>query len=137
MIARLDGGDVGVLATSITEGTGWIDQLYLAPGDVGQSIGVELLKHLLNLLPRPTCLWTFQENDRAIRFDEHHGFKALGYTRLYGNIRVEKITKRTALTYFTKTNNDHLNSGGDKCLGLPMLLVHSRCLKQCRTDICE
>lgn len=79
-IAQLDGEDVGVLATSISEGIGWIEQLYVAPGYVGQGIGADLLNHALGHLPRPTRLWTFQENDRAIRFYDRHGFKAIEYT---------------------------------------------------------
>lgn len=80
MIAQFDNEDVGVLATSIADGIGWIDQLYLAPGYVGRGIGAELLNYALSLLPRPVRLWTFQENDRAIRFYEHYGFKAISYT---------------------------------------------------------
>ena len=80
VIAELDGEDVGVLATSVSEQIGWIDQLYLAPGYVGRGIGSELLKHALTILPRPIHLWVFQENDRAIRFYEHHGFKAVQFT---------------------------------------------------------
>lgn len=80
MIAHLDGEDVGVLATSVSEDIGWIDQLYLAPGYLGQGVGVQLLNHALSILPRPIHLWTFQENARAIRFYEHHGFKAIKYT---------------------------------------------------------
>lgn len=44
VIARHGSEDVGVLATSISDGIGWIDQLYLAPGYVGLGIGSELLK---------------------------------------------------------------------------------------------
>lgn len=80
VIAQFNNEDVGVLATSIAEGIGWIDQLYLAPGYVGRGIGAELLNYALSLLPRPVRLWTFQENDRAIRFYEHYGFKAIKYT---------------------------------------------------------
>ena len=80
VIARLNGIDVGVLATSVSEETGWIDHLYLAPGYIGRGVGSELLSHALDLLPRPIHLWTFQENDRAIRFYERHGFKAIKYT---------------------------------------------------------
>ena len=80
VIVKQDGEDVGVLATSVTEGVGWIDQLYLLPGYVGRGIGTVLLKHALKRLPRPVCLWTFQQNQPAIHFYEHHGFKAVKYT---------------------------------------------------------
>lgn len=80
IIAQLDGKDVGVLATSVSDEIGWMDQLYVAPGYVGRGIGSELLNHVLNVLPRPIHLWVFQENDRTIRFYEHHGFKAVQFT---------------------------------------------------------
>lgn len=80
IIAQLNGEDVGVLATSVSEAVGWIDQLYLLPGYIGQGIGTHLLKHAFTVLPRPIRLWTFQQNDRAIRFYEYHGFKAIRVT---------------------------------------------------------
>lgn len=80
VIAQLDSVDVGVLATSVSEDIGWIDQLYLSPGFIGQGIGTKMMDHALGVLPRPIHLWTFQENKRAIRFYEHHGFKAIKYT---------------------------------------------------------
>lgn len=79
-IARFDNDDVGVLAISISDSIGWIDQLYLTPGFIDRGIGTTLLNHALELLPRPVRLWTFQQNDRAIGFYEHHGFKAIEYT---------------------------------------------------------
>ncbi len=80
VIAQIDGKDIGVLATSVSEGIGWIDQLYLVPGHISQGIGSQLLSHALCFLPRPIRLWTFQDNNRAIRFYEHHGFKAIERT---------------------------------------------------------
>ena len=80
VIAQLDGKDVGVLATTVTEGIGWIEQLYIAPGFISRGIGTELLTHALKVLPRPIHLWTFQQNDRAIRFYEYHGFSAIEFT---------------------------------------------------------
>lgn len=79
-IAQLDSEDVAVLATSVTESIGWIDQLYVLPGFTGRGIGTTLLYHAQNVLPRPIQLWTFQQNRRAICFYEHHGFKAIQYT---------------------------------------------------------
>ena len=35
-IAQLDSEDVAVLATSVTESIGWIDQLYVLPGFTGR-----------------------------------------------------------------------------------------------------
>ena len=85
VIAWFDNEDVGVLATSISEEFGWIDQRYLAPGYVGRGIGSELLNHAFSFLPRPVRLWTFQKNDRAIRFYKHHEFMAIKYTNRENN----------------------------------------------------
>ena len=71
---------VGVLATSEAEGIGWIDQLYVLPGFVGQGIGARLLKHGLASLVRPVRLYTFQANAGARRFYDKHGFKAIEFT---------------------------------------------------------
>ena len=80
VLADADDVCVGVLATSIAEEIGWIDQLYLAPGYVGRGIGTSLLMHALGVLPRPIRLWAFQQNGRALRFYKHHGFVATKYT---------------------------------------------------------
>jgi len=79
VLAQLDGEDVGLLAISVSEGAGWIDQLYILPDYVGQRIGTVLLNHAQEHRPRPVYLWTFQQNQRAIRFYKHHGFKAVKY----------------------------------------------------------
>lgn len=80
VIAALSGEDVGVLATSTSDGVGWIDQLYIKPGYIRQGIGSALLTHALKVLPRPVHLFAFQENSRAIAFYQHYGFKAIRYT---------------------------------------------------------
>jgi len=71
---------VGVLATSEAEGILWIDQLYVLPGYVGQSVGARLLKHGLASLVRPVRLYTFQANAGARRFYEKHRFTAIEFT---------------------------------------------------------
>jgi len=80
VIAQLDNKDVGVLASSITDDAGWIDQLYVAPGYIRKGIGTRLLKHGLDQLPATVRLWTFQQNIRATKFYEYHGFRAIEYT---------------------------------------------------------
>jgi len=80
VIGQSEGVDIGVLATSINENIGWIDQLYLTPGYVDKGFGTELLKHALSSLPRPVRLWTFQQNVKAIRFYERNGFAAIKHT---------------------------------------------------------
>lgn len=76
---------VGVLATSREAGVGWIDQLYLAPDQVGNGIGALLLAHALKNLPLPVRLYTFQANQGARRFYERHGFKAIAFSDGRGN----------------------------------------------------
>jgi len=85
-LAQIEENSVGVLAFSQSEDVAWIDQLYLQPEFVRQGIGSALLNHALDRLPRPVHLWAFQENDRAIAFYEHHGFKAIKRTDGSGNM---------------------------------------------------
>jgi len=85
VIAELEGIDVGVLATRVGDECAWINQLYLAPGFVGQGIGKCLLDHAIKVLPRPIRLWAFQENARAIKFYEKNGFCPVKYTDGEGN----------------------------------------------------
>lgn len=80
VIAQCDGLDVGVLATSRSEGIAWIDQLYVAPGFTSRGVGSEMLNHAMGILEKPIHLWTFQQNSRAQRFYERHGFKAIKQT---------------------------------------------------------
>lgn len=80
VLATINSRDVAVLATSLSEGFGWIDQLYVAPGFISRGIGTALLSHAVSVLPKPIRLWTFQINHKAIRFYEHHGFVAIEFT---------------------------------------------------------
>jgi len=80
VIAEVHGEAIGVLATSVADGVAWIDQLYISPGFVSKGFGTRLLMHALEKLPRPIHLWTFQQNHRAQRFYEYHGFKAIKRT---------------------------------------------------------
>ncbi|MBL0726273.1 GNAT family N-acetyltransferase [Piscinibacter sp. HJYY11] len=79
-VATVSEAIAGVLATSISEGTSWIDQLYVLPGHVGQGIGSRLLELALASLARPIRLYTFQANAGARRFYERHGFRAIKFT---------------------------------------------------------
>ncbi|MCW7537536.1 GNAT family N-acetyltransferase [Aquabacterium sp. A7-Y] len=76
---------VGVLAISREHDCGWIDQLYVDPGRVGQGIGSRLLAHALQALERPVRLYCFQQNLRARAFFERHGFQVLVYGDGRGN----------------------------------------------------
>ncbi len=55
---------------------GWIDQLYVAPGQQGRGIGSRLIA-LAKAASPVLQLWTFQRNAGARRFYEHHGFVAV------------------------------------------------------------
>ncbi|KAM3098847.1 GNAT family N-acetyltransferase [Phormidesmis sp. 146-12] len=78
-VVERDNKIIGMMALSTTEGTGWIDQLYLHPDVVGQKIGTKLIERAKAELGSPIRLYTFQENQGAIRFYERHGFKAVQY----------------------------------------------------------
>lgn len=67
---------VGVLATT----PGWIEQLYVNPGQQGRGIGSSLLRSAMDAAAGPLQLWTFQRNLRARRFYERHGFLSVGAT---------------------------------------------------------
>lgn len=79
-VVERDNKIVGMMALSTTEGTGWIDQLYLHPDAVGQEIGTQLIELAKSELGSPIRLYTFQENQGSIRFYERHGFKAIQYS---------------------------------------------------------
>jgi ribosomal protein S18 acetylase RimI-like enzyme len=71
---------IGMMALSKIEGTGWINQLYLHPDAVEQGVGTKLIERAKAKLGSPIRLYTFQENQGAIRFYERHGFKAIQYS---------------------------------------------------------
>jgi GNAT superfamily N-acetyltransferase len=79
-VAEHRGLVVGVLATSRTGCVSWIDQMYVRPGWAAQGVGPRLLAHAHRLLPRPIRLYPFQENVRARRFYERHGYMAIKLT---------------------------------------------------------
>jgi len=79
-VAVVDGTVVGVLAVSSKEGRSWIEQLYIHPTHVGQAIGSQLLAHAVGTVPVPIRLYTFQQNERARKFYERHGFVAVEFT---------------------------------------------------------
>jgi GNAT superfamily N-acetyltransferase len=59
---------------------GWLKQLYVAPGRLGEGIGGVLLALAKQRQPAGLELWTFQVNARARRFYESHGFIAVEET---------------------------------------------------------
>ena len=68
-VAIRDGGIIGFLSDE----PGWIEHLYIAPGALGSGIGSALLA---DAKARNIALelWCFEENHRARRFYERHGF---------------------------------------------------------------
>jgi len=59
--------------------------LYLDVGWTGRGIGSALLDHAKERRPGGFTLWTFQQNDRARRFYERHGLRAIEFTDGSGN----------------------------------------------------
>lgn len=57
----------------------WIDQIYLAPEAVGHGVGSKLIEIAKQKLGSPIRLRTFQDNLRARKFYERHGFVAIKY----------------------------------------------------------
>ena len=77
----VSGGEVvGVIATSSADGASWIDQFYLRPDAVGRGVGSMMLAAVLDDLPEPVRLWTFQRNTGSRRFYERHGFEPVRVT---------------------------------------------------------
>jgi len=69
---------VGMMALLKDEKVGWIDQLYLLPTFVGRGIGSLFVEFAKTTLSSPIQLHTFQENVRARKFYERHGFQVIG-----------------------------------------------------------
>jgi GNAT superfamily N-acetyltransferase len=80
-VATDDGFPVAMLALA----PGWVEQLYVSPDRLGQGIGSRLLTLAKTRQPEYLQLWTFQVNERARRFYEHHGFVAVEETEGSGN----------------------------------------------------
>jgi GNAT superfamily N-acetyltransferase len=76
-VAVVDGLVVGLLAVSQGADSSWIDQLYVLPGWVERGIGTRLLERARSELRPPIRLYTFQGNERARRFYERRGFRAI------------------------------------------------------------
>jgi GNAT superfamily N-acetyltransferase len=77
-LAEVDGEAVGLMAL---DDSGLIDQLFVDPEWQRRRIGSVLLEHARGLCPAGLRLFTFQENQRARRFYEKHGFAAVRFGR--------------------------------------------------------
>lgn len=84
-VAVVDGQVVGLLAVSSGADCSWIDLLYLHPAWVDRGIGTKLLNLALGELRPPIRLYTFQANERARRFYERRGFRAMTFGDGSGN----------------------------------------------------
>jgi GNAT superfamily N-acetyltransferase len=78
-VAVVDGLVAGLLAVSQGADSGWIDQLYVLPAWVERGIGTRLLELARRELRPPIRLYTFQANERARRFYERRGFRAIAF----------------------------------------------------------
>lgn len=79
-VAEEEGELIGMMALSRNDEISWVDQLYLTPHAVNRGIGTRLLKLGLEHLEPPVRLFTFQQNSRARRFYERHGFRPIAFT---------------------------------------------------------
>jgi GNAT superfamily N-acetyltransferase len=84
-VAVVDGLIVGLLAVSRDHVCGWIQQLYLLPGWIGRGLGAQLLEIARGELAPPIRLYCFQCNERARRFYERRGFRAIKFSDGAGN----------------------------------------------------
>ena len=84
-VAVVDDQIVGLIAIASTSDASWIEQLYLHPAWIGRGIGTGLLELARTRLPPPIRLYTFQANQRARRFYERRGFKAVRFGDGSGN----------------------------------------------------
>jgi GNAT superfamily N-acetyltransferase len=77
----VDEEPVGLLVLTAT----MVESLYVDPAHVGRGVGTLLLDQAKLRRPEGLELWAFQDNDRARRFYEHHGFVAVEFGDGSGN----------------------------------------------------
>ncbi|MDX6441316.1 MAG: hypothetical protein QOE43_1045 [Gaiellaceae bacterium] len=80
-VAESDGNVVGLAA--IGEST--LGHIYVHPGFQGRGLGTALLEKTMELRPAGFTLWTFPANEKACRFYERHGLRAIEYGDGSGN----------------------------------------------------
>ena len=79
----LMGGDSGMLAWQSGEEGAEIVAIHSLPESRGTGLGAAMLTAALNQIgDRPVVLWAFEENARARRFYEKHGFRWDGSRRV-------------------------------------------------------
>jgi GNAT superfamily N-acetyltransferase len=80
-VAEEDGRIVGLAA--IGEET--LGHIYVHPEAQGRGVGSALLERTKELRPDGFTLWTFPQNERACRFYERRGLRAIQFTEGTGN----------------------------------------------------
>lgn len=77
LLAERDGEIAGFAAWAMRDGSGWLDQLYVARRHRRAGVGRALLARMA-ARPMPACrLFVFQANADARRFYEAHGWRLL------------------------------------------------------------
>ena len=76
MLAERDGALVGFV--TVAPATGYLDQIVVAPEEWGGSLAPALLAEARRIAPAGLDLHVNQDNARAIRFYEKHGFIVSG-----------------------------------------------------------
>ncbi len=71
---------------------GFLTNLYIHPDHQRRGIGSALLAQVKAYAPEGFKLWTFQQNEDAIRFYERHGFRSLKVTD--GKDNMERVPDR-------------------------------------------
>ena len=76
LVALRDNHIVGVLV--VNPQTGYLDQIVVATADQGRGVAAILLAEARRLSPQNLDLYVNQDNARAIRFYQKHGFVTAG-----------------------------------------------------------
>lgn len=79
-VAVADDAVVGFASVREREGKTWLTLLYLMASHVGLGIGSRLLAQALAGARRPVRVYSFQQNQGARRFYEHHGFVPIAFS---------------------------------------------------------
>jgi GNAT superfamily N-acetyltransferase len=80
-VAEHDGRVVAFAAV----GESTLGHMYVHPDFNSRGLGTALLEKTKELRPSGFTLWTFPANERACRFYEHHGLRAIEYGDGSGN----------------------------------------------------
>ena len=97
----LMGGDQGFLCWQDTDDGAEIVAIHSLPESWGTGLGHAMLTEALNQIgDRPVFLWAFQENTRARRFYEKHGF------RWDGSQRVSEFDGALEVRYVRRCTDD-------------------------------